>query len=62
MNKHQKTIALIEAEIVYHTSKVDYYSNLLPKWPHLTYDMEKSEQAISQLQHTRQVLLLIGNK
>lgn len=61
MNKHQRAIDLIEADIESQAKKVDYFSKLLARWPHLTYDMEKAEQTISRLQHTREVLVLIGD-
>lgn len=60
MAKHRKAIDLIELELINLTNLVDYYSRLREKWPNVSQPIADTEQAIAELQHTREVLVLIS--
>lgn len=59
--KHQLTIYLIEKEIVRLTGLIDYCSRVSENWPALGANVPVYEKGIAELQHTREVLVLIGS-
>lgn len=60
MSKHQKAIDLIEVEIAKLTNLAYYYSRLSEKWPDVAETLKVTEYAIAELQHTREILVLIS--
>ena len=60
MPKHHLAVDLIEKEIKRQVNLRDYYARLSENWPSLAHEISRCDEEIASLQHTREVLVLIG--